>query len=74
MPTWIIVLLILWCTGFIQIFIYRQKLQEVAKAILKHQPQNAFEYFNNTASAAALSNAALLKRCLERRLKYMMIK
>jgi len=54
---------------------YNEKeLQEVAKAILKQRPQNAFIYFNNTASAAALSNAALLKHFLERRLKKMTIK
>ena len=51
-----------------------KELQEIAKVILKHQPQNAFIYFNNTASAAALGNAASLKRFLERRLKNMMIK
>jgi len=51
-----------------------KELQEIAKVILKHQPQNAFIYFNNTASAAALGNAASLKRFLERRLKSMMIK
>jgi uncharacterized protein YecE (DUF72 family) len=32
-------------------------LKQVAKEIKKHQPQNAFVYFNNTASAAALDNA-----------------
>jgi uncharacterized protein YecE (DUF72 family) len=34
-----------------------QKLEQVAKTIKKHSLQNAFIYFNNTASAAALGNA-----------------
>ena len=51
-----------------------KEFQEVAKTILKYQPQNAFIYFNNTASAAALDNASSFRRFLEGRLKSTIIK
>ena len=46
-----------------------KELQKIANEILRHQPQNVFVYFNNTASAEALDNALSLRNFLERRLK-----